>query len=135
MMNELPVRKFSSKPETLFLVDGFGAVLSIFFLGYVLVRLENFFGIPESTLYFLASIPVLFAIYDLLCFQGIIKNAAISLKIIAFANLIYCIISMGLAIYHYSKITSLGWLYIMLEISILICLATIEIQTANTLTE
>lgn len=59
------LEKFISHPKKLFLIDGLGAILSVFLLGFVLVKLERVVGIPSKTLYFLATMPVFFAIYDL----------------------------------------------------------------------
>ena len=59
------LEKFISHPKKLFLIDGLGAILSAFLLGYVLVKLERVFGIPSKTLYFLATLPMFFVIYDL----------------------------------------------------------------------
>jgi len=44
----------TSMPHRLLLIDGVGAVVSIFFLGFVLVRLNDLVGIPINTLYILA---------------------------------------------------------------------------------
>lgn len=131
MIFEKAIHKFSSNPKQLFLVDGFGALLSIFLLGFVLVKLEPIFGIPKNTLYFLAFLPCLFTIYDFYCYTKLKNKRSIYLKGIAYANLIYCILSIALALFHFDKITYLGWGYIAIEILILIYLATLEIKTAH----
>lgn len=133
MILEPTVNRFSSDPRQLFLINGLGALLSAFLLGFVLVKLERFFGIPQTTLYFLALLPCLFATYDLFCFKVITKNAGAFLKVIAFANLAYCFISIGMAIYHYQKLTVIGWSYISLEVMVLIFLISIEFKTAHKL--
>lgn len=46
----------NANPKKLFQIDGLGAILSAILLGIILVRFERFFGIPVSTLYFLASL-------------------------------------------------------------------------------
>ncbi len=115
----------------LFLLDGFGAILSAILLGIVLVKLERLFGIPKSTLYVLASLPCLFAIYDFYCYFKIEKNLKKFLKGIAIVNLLYCCLSIGLAFYHYQEITYLGWTYIIVEILIVVTLAIIELSFAK----
>ncbi len=45
------------KPKQLFLLDAFGALLSAFFLGFVLVKYQVYIGMPENVLYILALIP------------------------------------------------------------------------------
>lgn len=112
------------------MIDGFGAILSAFLLGVVLVKFEEIFGIPSSVLYFLAIIPVFFVIYDVYCYQKYLKIGLL-LKGIAILNLIYCLTSIALIIYHFSTITILGWIYILFEIVIVLTLATIEFKVGR----
>ena len=125
------IEKFISNPKRLFLIDGLGAILSSFLLGYVLVKLEKVFGIPYKTLYLLGSMPVFFAIYDLYCFRKNIEYLSILLKGIAIINLIYCSISLGFAFYHVETITIFGCIYILIEILIIITLSIIEYKVAK----
>ena len=120
-------------PRKLFLIDGSGAILSAFLLGVVLVELERIFGIPRKALYFLALLPCLFAIYDFYCYQRKSRDVGAFLKGIAFMNITYCLLSTGLAIFHYQKVTYFGWIYIVLEIIIVTTLAIIELKTATKL--
>lgn len=113
------------------LIDGFGAILSVITLGVVLVKLEWFFGIPKSALYFLASIPVFYAIYDFYCYFNVEGNLAKFLKGIAIANLLYTCVSIGFAIYHRDVLTQYGWIYIALETIVLITIAAVELKVAN----
>jgi hypothetical protein len=129
------INKIAANPRQLFLIDGLGALLSTFLLGVVLVQFEDFFGIPTNVLYFLAFLPCLFAIYDFYCYQKVPDNIDFYIKIIAVANLLYCLLSMGLALYHFQKITIYGWIYILLEILILILLITIQFKIVGKGTE
>lgn len=122
--------KFISNPKTLFLIDGVGALISAFLLGVVLVKLEYVFGIPSKSLYFLAVIPIFFAAYDIYCYRKDHK-LAFFLKGIAIVNVVYCVISFGLAIYHIDTITLFGWFYVLIEILIIIALSIVEIRVAN----
>ena len=115
----------------LFLLDGAGAMLSAFLLGIVLVKLERLFGIPKTALYVLAALPCFFAIYDFYCYFRIEKHLEKFLMGIAIANLLYCCLSLGLALYHYQEILFLGWVYIIGEIIIVVTLAIIELRIAN----
>lgn len=117
--------------KKLFLIDGFGAILSAFLLGVILVKLERFFGIPKSTLYFLASLPLLFATFDFYCYFKIERNLDTLLKSIAIINLLYCFLSIGLAFYDYQKITNLGWAYIIIEVLIVTTIAIIELKASK----
>ena len=117
-------------PQKLFLIDGLGALLSAFLLGVILVKFENIFGMPRKTLYFLAFLPCVFAIYDLYSYLQTRKNQGLFLKIIATANLAYCFISIGAAFHHRQQLTSLGWIYFLFEILIIIVLVIIELKVA-----
>ncbi|EZH74105.1 hypothetical protein ATO12_14620 [Aquimarina atlantica] len=128
------IDKMTLHPKRLFLIDGLGALLSAFLLGVVLVKLENIFGIPATALYILAFLPCIFAIYDFYCYLSVKKNQRYFLTAIALMNLIYCFISIGIALQHLQKITVFGWGYILIEILILIALITIELKTASKLT-
>lgn len=114
-----------------FLLDGFGAILSALLLGIVLVKLERIFGIPKSTLYFLAVLPCFFALYDFYCYFQIQKNLRRFLKGIAIVNLLYCCLSIGFAFYHFQQITSLGWVYIIIEVLIVISIAIAELKVVK----
>ncbi|MDB2606352.1 hypothetical protein N9Y48_01100 [Zobellia sp.] len=122
-------------PKKLFLIDGFGATVSAFLLGVILVKFEIIFGIPSSTLYILATIPIFFAFYDFYCYQRRNHKTGLLLKGIAVLNLIYCCISLGLAFYHSGTITNLGWMYILIEIVIVLLLAIIEFRVGRKITK
>ncbi len=122
-----------SHPKKLFLIDGIGAIVSAFLLGVILVKFEAIFGIPRSTLYFLAVLPCLFSVYDFCCYFIVDKNVDQFLKGIAFTNLLYCVLSISLALYHREFITVFGWAYILTEIAIVSSLAFIEHHVANKL--
>ena len=127
------IEKIISNPKKLFLIDGLGAILSAFLLGVVLVKAEIYFGIPSSTLYVLATIPILFAIYDLYCYRKDRSELGYSLKGIAILNLLYCFLSIGFACYHFKTLTIFGWFYVLIEILTVFTLAYIEYNTATKL--
>ena len=120
-------------PRKLFLIDGLGAMLSAFMLGVVLVKLERAFGIPSSTLYFLAIFPVLFAIFDFYCYQKKHSKSGQFLRILGILNLMYCCLSIGFAFYHINTITVLGWIYMLIEILIIVVLSVFELRVAKRL--
>jgi len=122
-----------SNPTKLFLLDGFGALLSAFMLGVVLVKFESFFGIPKTTLYLLAFFPCLFALYDLYCYKTNFPNPAKYLKAIAIMNVSYCILSIVLTVLHVDLINIFGWIYIFGEILIVLGVAYLEYSTASKL--
>ena len=123
--------RFPTNPKKLLLIDGCGAILSVFLLGVVLVRFEEYVGIPPATLYLLAVFPIMFAIYDLFSYLQLHYKHPLLLKGIAFFNLIYCCLSIGVAFYHYETLTTLGWIYIFIETLIIMILATWELNIAR----
>jgi len=127
------IDSFLENPKKLLLLDCIGALVSAFMLGVVLVRLESYFGIPVKTLYFLAFLPCLFALFDYYSWRSENINHSHSLKVIAFVNIIYCCLSLGLAIYHNQELTLLGWGYIIIEIFLVLLIAMIELRTATRL--
>ena len=112
------VNKMVLNPKRLFLIDFFGAVLSAFLLGIVLVKLESIIGMPSNVLYILAILACGFAVYSFLCYLFVKENWQPFLKIIAIINLSYCLVTMGLVIYFYQEITTLGHIYFILEMII-----------------
>lgn len=124
------LKKMYKNPKKLFLIDGLGAIVSAFLLGIVLVHFESVFGIPRKTLYLLAFIPCVFAAFDFYYYFKKVENFAAGLKLIAFANLMYCCLSIGFGFYHYQKLTAFGWMYIILEVGIIVSLVYLELKTA-----
>lgn len=125
------VEYFSSHPKKLFLIDGIGALFSSFLLGIVLVKLKYIFGIPVKTLYFLASFPIIFSLFDFYSYHKEKPKQKHLLKWIAFANILYCCLSISMTFYHYKNVTKFGWIYILIE-SIVVCtLSIIEFKTSK----
>jgi len=127
------IEKIEHNPKRLFLIDGVGAALSAFTLGVVLVKLEKFFGIPPSTLYILAAIPIFFTAYDFYCYKKANDKLGVFLKGIAIMNLLYCCLSIAFALYHHQVITLFGWIYILVEVAIIVALVIFELRVANRL--
>lgn len=117
--------------KNLFLIDGFGAIVSAFLLSIVLVYFQEFIGIPKTTLYLLATLPCIFALFDFYCYFKVKENLEKSIKTIAIINILYCFLSIGLAIYHHKIITNWGWIYVIIEVIIVMIIAQIELKTVN----
>lgn len=115
----------------LLLLDGFGALLSSFLLGIVLVEYRDIFGMPKEALYVLAFLPCVFALYDFVCYFLVKNNTAFYLKGIAIANLLYCILSIGYMFHHYEQLTLLGYIYFIGELIIVAALAIYEWKVAS----
>jgi hypothetical protein len=115
-----------SNPRKLFLWDGLGALVSAFLLGIVLVKVQDLVGIPSSTLYVLASLPIAFSLFDGYCYWNKKLNVPFCLKVMATVNVLYCILSIGYMLFHIKNMTYLGVMYIVLEVCVVMLLATIE---------
>ena len=130
-MFDFVVEKMIKEPRRLFVIDGFGALVSAFLLGVVLVYLKDMIGVPEQTLYILAFIPILFAVYDFFCFFKLKKNYSKYLRYIAFANILYCVFSLVMMVNHKESLTFLGMTYFITEILLVLIIAYIELGTAK----
>ncbi len=116
-------------PSKIFLIDGIGACISALFLGLLLPTFEAYFGMQKNVLYGLATVASILAIYSLSCYFFKVKNGRLFLKIAAFANILYCCISLILMLYFYQKLTILGLAYFLLEKIVVLILVIFEIKT------
>lgn len=130
-MFDKPILYFSQQPSKLFLLDALGAVLSAFLLGVVMMKYQNYFGMPKEKLAYLALAPCLFAIYSFFCYLRKPKNWRSLLKIIAIANLTYCLITFSLLFIDKEELTTLGYIYFINEIVLVVSLVYVEWKTAN----
>jgi hypothetical protein len=124
--------KMILNPGKLLLIDGAGALLSAFLLGVVLVKFENIFGMPLKALCFLSTIACIFAAYSFTSYLLIKKNRKPYLKIIAFANLMYCCLTLGLIFYYNNELTNWGLLCFLCELAVIMILVIIELRSAST---
>ncbi len=124
------LEKFISNPKKLFIIDGLGAILSAFLLGYVLVKFEIIFGIPPKTLYTLAAMPMIIGFYDFYCIRKK-DDLGYFMKGIAIMNITYCCISILFVFYHLGTITIYGCSYLIIETLIILTLSNIEYKVAK----
>ena len=115
-------------PKVLFLIDGIGAVISTIMLGYVLIKYQEYIGMPESTLRLLAGIAKLFALYSFICFFLTPKNWSQSLRWIAIANTLFCLLTLILVIINFSSLSLLGLSYFLVEMLIILLLVRFEFK-------
>ena len=125
------LQKLTSNPKKIFFIDSMGGVLSALFLGVVLVGMQERIGMPVPVLYFLASIACFFALYSMCCHFLLSVHQSTFLLAITVANLLYCCTTIGLVLYFYDVLTSLGLLYFVLELFVLIALITIELYALS----
>lgn len=121
----------TSSPKHIFLLDGLGALLSAFLLGVILTSFEPIFGMPLKVLYGLAALACLFAVYSFWNYVRFKENWRPYLRGIAIVNLLYCGLTAALVIYFRQELTMWGVLYFLLEMLIIIALATLEFNAAK----
>ncbi len=95
----------------LFLLDGIGALLTASLLVGLLGNCEGFFGVPRQQLYVLAAIAGIFALYSLTCYVVSPVNWRLFLRIIAFANLAYCVFTLVIVFFFSANATAWGMAY------------------------
>ena len=123
------IQSFANNPKKLFLVDGVGASLSAFFLLALVCNFETYFGMPSLTVMNLAVIAICFALYSFTCAFRIKRIIRLNLIIICIANLLYYLITTILAVKHHTQLTTLGKVYFIGEILIILALVWIEAKT------
>lgn len=127
------LRIIKQEPKKLFLVDGYGAVLSAFLYMAILANFESVFGMPQEELHFLGFLAGVYAVYSFSCYLMKVNNWQFFMKIISIANISHCFITVGLVIYYSQIITAWGILYFVGEIFIVLPLALLEWNTASNL--
>lgn len=116
----------AQKPRTLFFIDSLGALLTALLLFLVLRNFNDYFGIPKTVVTYLSAIALCFCIYSTVCYFFIKGNWKPFLIGISIANLLYCILSIIVIIFHYSQLTTIGKSYFFVEIIIICTLVYIE---------
>lgn len=112
-----------------FILDALGACLTALLLSQLLARFVDFFGMPKTVLFPLALIAAVFALYSFIMF--LVKGGKVALKIIAVANLAYCILSSTLVLHYFYELTAWGILYFAGEIVIVFSLSLFEWRRAR----
>lgn len=124
-------KTISFQPKMIFLIDSIGAFLSANLLLIILSFLQTEFGIFDKRFNFLVATSYVFSIYSFCCYYWIDKQWRVFLRIIAIANLLYCILIIIFLVNFCKNITLLGLAYFISEIIIIICLAAIELKTTQ----
>lgn len=123
--------KLLSNPKKLMLIDGLGAVLSAFMLGFVLIQCNSFIGMPEHLLRGLSILASIYAIYSLYCYSQISQLRPIHFRLIAAANLFHSIFTLVLVIVNFHILATLGLIYFFVEILILCFIVFLELKVAK----
>lgn len=117
----------------MFIIDGIGAMLTAALLMFLLGNLNEYFGVPATTLTYLAVIAAAFCIYSFTCFFVGRKNPPPFIRTIAIANLLYCLLTLVILITRFSEITTLGIAYFVGEMGIICVLVYTELAVASSI--
>ncbi|PXY46306.1 hypothetical protein [Flavobacterium hydrophilum] len=123
------ILNFIIKPKNIFLLDGFGALFTTLLLFFVLRTFNDFFGLSQNILEYLAALALIFSIYSVSCYFLVSDNWKLFLKIICTANILYCVLTIGLLFYHYQIISIYGIAYFLGEIAVIAGIVFLEIKT------
>jgi hypothetical protein len=120
---------FAQNPRRLFLLDGSGALLSAAFL-FLISAFESYFGMPRPVMPLLIALPCFYAFYSFACYFLIGRHWRIGLKIIALANLSYCILTAFTVSQYQAALTLLGNAYFISEMIVVLLLVWVELRVA-----
>ena len=110
----------------IFLLDGVGAVLSVFLLGIVLPAMQPWLGVPHRMLYGLALLPVVYALYSFGCYVFADHRNPRWLMGIVVANTAYCVLTMSLLVVHAADLTLPGAVYFACDAVVILGVVALE---------
>ncbi len=120
-----------SRPRTLFLIDGAGALLSLVLLLVLLLPYHEALGLSQATLQLFAIIAAALAAFSLTCSRLATSNHRPFMAILATANASYCLLTLSALYLHRQRVTPLGLLYFTGEVAIIAGLVFLEIASAR----
>lgn len=127
------IQQLTERPKLLFLVDSLGALITTFFLLVVLRNFNEYFGMPKIIVNYLCIIASFLCIYSATCFLLLKDNWISYIRVVTIANLLYCILTIGVIIFHYPVLTTIGVSYFITEIIIICSLVYIEFNVASSI--
>ena len=115
--------------KKILLLDSLGALVTAINL-LVIPFLESYTGIPRDIALILVPLPILYSIFSFFSYKFGNHNWRSFLKMIAIANLFYCCLTMYVTWINFDTFKILGIIYFIVEIIIIIILATLEFKIA-----
>ena len=125
------INNILSHPRMMFIIDAMGATISSIMLGVVLVCFQGLVGMPLTALEYLSGSAFAIALFSWSCYLGFEKFGKHLFKVIGFINILYCLVSIGFVLYYNQELTSIGYLYFIVEILIIAMIAYIEIKVSK----
>ena len=120
------IDRYLSNPKKMLLIDALGASLTALFLAGILIPFQKIFGMPLIILIMLAGFAGIFAGNSFLSLLFPLNYQIIFLKVMVFWNSFYCCITAFLILVYFEKLTSLGLIYFISEIMIILGLVVLE---------
>ena len=114
-----------------FLIDAIGAATSAVSLGLVLPRFHPHFQMQDETLYFFASLSLLFFVFSAFNFWRRPKNEKEVLKATAITNVFYSMLTAMTLIMLRNELTLFDFGYFIVEIIAILILSRLEWKTAQ----
>jgi hypothetical protein len=130
MINKL-INLFTINPKKLFIVDALGAFVTACSLLIFIQQFNQYVGLPKTALTFLSSIAISYCACSTACCLFLKNRWTIFLIVIGIANLLYCIVTLGILIKYYQVTTIIGALYFWGEVVIICTLSYVEITVAR----
>jgi hypothetical protein len=124
------LQKLTSNPVKLFQIDSFGGFLSAFFLAVIPSIIKNIYGLPYTVLFFLATVAGIYGIYSACCYFFARKWKPY-LKLIAIANMGYCLVTMVVLFLYRHELTALGIAYFLVELLLIMILVFTELKAIS----
>ena len=116
-------------PIQVFRLDGFGAMVSLLCHLFIACN-ESAFGMPREAVLALAIFPFLLMPFSLYHYFRFPQYWQPSMRLVIIANLFFSIISIGVLAYHFAALTTLGLVYFIGEVIVVLSLvALIELPT------
>lgn len=130
ILNKL-ISHLAENQKTLFLIDSLGAALTAFILFVMMRHFKQHFGMPKTVLIFLLASAVCFSIYSAVCSLFLKARRTLFISLIGFANLLYCVLTIGLVIKYRHLLTLIGIGYFLIETVIICTLSYLELNAVK----
>ncbi len=105
--------------------------MTAFFLFVIERQFNAYFGMPKNELTYLSLIAVLFCSYSAACFLFLKGGLKPFIRLIGIANLIYCVLIIGIMFKYKLLLTIIGTTYFLIEIVIICGLSYVELNVAT----
>jgi hypothetical protein len=113
-----------------FALDAIGASMSAFYL-FLIYTFNKYFGMPKEVVAIFLIIAVILCLYSTIMYLIKPEKWAFYLKLIAILNYSYCLYTLYHVIRNIENLTVFGSIYFILEIIVIIALATYELRESR----